>query len=108
MAQMSTALFAADLIAHHAVTGVAPYEHVFGMFRLPETGPARSRVELCRRVEQHAVATYAAIHTILVAIPVDSGKCGFRSALACHPVLLLGQLFAPFGIGFFGWLTQGL
>jgi len=41
-----------------------------------------------------------------MAIPILARERRLSAALAAHPVLLGGELFAPFGIGFFDWFIH--
>src|SRR5262245_13866383 len=101
MAQVGIAAAAQHLRPHREPAAVLLQRHVALGERLPETGPARSRVKLRPGVEQRLPAADAGIDTVLLRVPVGPGEGPFGALLARDAELLLGQLPAPRVIGFY-------
>jgi hypothetical protein len=106
MPEVRAALFAAHFNACHAVTGVCTSHDVFGSIGLPETRPPAAGIEFGRGIKQGIAATYAAVNSRIMAIPIRASKRLFGAALAAYLVLLRTQFFAPFGIGFCNWCSH--
>src|SRR5829696_9153238 len=106
MAEVTTTALADDLLAHHAVRDVALDLDRVGDQRLGEARPAGARVELGRRVEQLGTTTGAAVHAVVVTVPVLPGEGALGARLSQHLVLLGVQLFAPLGIGLRHWIRR--
>jgi len=101
MAEMGAAVVAGHFGAGYAkaVIGVLVDQVCIG--GRMKAWPAAASVEFCLGTEKRRAAADAAVGAGLVAIPVFAGK-GTLGALAAGDVeLVVVQLFAPFGIGFF-------
>src|SRR6185503_8028926 len=70
-----------------------------GDLRLREARPARAGVELHARVEELVAAAGAAVHAVVVLVPVLTGEGALGAALAEHLVLLGSELLAPLLVG---------
>src|SRR5690606_8784507 len=81
------------------VAGVAPQYEGRLVDRLPPARPAASRVVLLPGSEQRRAAAHAQVASFLVVIPVAAAECALGAVQARHPVLHVGQLRTPFGVG---------
>src|SRR5438093_3593281 len=63
--------------------------------RSPETGPARSGLELCFGAEQVVAAADALVSAFFVVVPVFAGERPFRAFLARNLKLFWGQKLFP-------------
>src|SRR5262249_11143171 len=68
-------------------------------YRLPETGPARARIEFGFRAEEFLRAACAYVDALLVIIPVFPGEGALGPLLAHHLELRRRQYLLPFLIG---------
>src|SRR5580704_5910594 len=88
MPQMSIATRAGNGIANHAEGQIPVLDDVLFRDRLPETRPARARLELGARVVEHGVAADAVIQTISVVVRVLAGPGALGARSACDVVRL--------------------
>lgn len=86
--QVRTARGTADLDAAHPQGGVLARPHVRPLDRSVETRPAGARVELMSAIEQGRLTDDAAIHALVVTVPVRARERGLGSRALGHIVLL--------------------
>jgi hypothetical protein len=84
VSQMRTTFVANDLLADHYVGRVGRrVDHLF-VRRVKEAGPAAARIELFFRREKRLAAADAAIHALLMMVPIFAAKRGLRPFLSRH------------------------
>ena len=93
---MSIATAAHHFGAAHQMAVVGFGLDVFVYGRLPETGPARSGVELMIGTEQLGTTAHAAVYALVVVIPQCAGKSGLGAFLTGDAILLRRQSLLPF------------
>ena len=88
--------------AEHAVAGVAVLADGAVLQRLPEAGPAGTRVILAGGAEQGLAAAAATVGAGTVFVPVDTGEGGLGALFAADAVFLGAERSPPFSIGLHG------
>ena len=88
-------MLADDLGAPHEEAVVGAQLDVLEVGRLGEAGPAGAGVELGVGGEQLGAAADAAVHAVVLLVPVGAGEGALGAGLAGHLVLLGRQLLAP-------------
>src|SRR3954451_21097957 len=99
VAEVAAAAPADDLRAGHPVRDVAPGLHRLGHRGLGERRPAGPRLELRVRREQLRAAAGAAVHAVVVTVPVLAGERTLRPGLPEYGVLLTRELLSPLRVG---------
>jgi hypothetical protein len=84
MTQMAVATRATDGRASHAVTVIGRFDDIFLGNGLPETGPARTGIELRRCVEQCGIATLTSIKSLVIGLLMLPAERHFRSLAPHH------------------------
>ena len=107
MAQVGTAIGAADFSAHHAVAGILVGADGVWVDPLPKAGPARAGIKLGVGAEELSAAANAAVHAITFVIPVGPSKSAFSPAFACDAELFGSQFGAPVVLACFHGLIIG-
>ena len=109
MAQMASAIVADHFGTHHAQGAIAVGIHRAHVRWGEKAGPAGAAVEFRFTVEERLSAGCAAVHALLVVVPIRPGEGALGAFLAEDMVLLRRQLFLPLivalheGIGVDGW-----
>src|SRR5512146_2944102 len=93
---MGVTAFAGDCNAAHAETAVFDRRNVLLGNGRRKTRPAGAGLELCIRIEQRRAATDAAVNSLLMLVPVASGKGPLRPFMACDFKLFRRELLLPF------------
>src|SRR4051812_320705 len=93
--EVAAAVAADDLRAVHAPCVVGPQLDRLGDLGLGEARPAGAGVELGVGREQLGAAARAAVHAVLVVVPVAPREGAFGRTLAQHVVLLGRELLTP-------------
>src|SRR4051794_3281194 len=97
--EVAAAVAAGDLGAAHEQRVVRARLDRGGDGWLGEARPAGAGVELRRGREQLGAAARAAVHAVLLDVPVLAGERALGAALAQHLVLLGRELLAPLLVG---------
>src|SRR5438105_7738360 len=107
---MRAASLARHLGSAHPIAEVVVEIHGAAGRRVPEAGPARSRLELGVRAEQLRPASRASVDARSVLVPVRAGECALRPLLPKHVELLGTEPGPPFlvGLGNLVLVVQGL
>src|SRR4051812_38730701 len=90
----------------HAVAAVRVFLDPPGLQRLGETGPAAPRVVLLVRGEQLLTARGTEVDARRLRVPVGAGERPLGPLLAEYVILLVGELRAPFGVGFLDFVRH--
>src|SRR5262249_49178518 len=99
VAEVRAAGRAMDLGAAHEQAAVFLGLDVFRRRRRPKVRPTRTRFELGVGAEELAAAAGAAVHPLVVMVPVFAGERALRPLFPKDAILLLRELLAPFLIG---------
>lgn len=101
MTEMGAAVVAGDFRAQHAEAAVDVFVDQFFIVRRVKTRPAAAGIELGFGAEKRGAAADAAVGAVGVRVPILAGEGRLGAFLAGHAVFGRGQLFPPFGVGFF-------
>ena len=75
--------------------------------RLPETGPARPRIEFCLRRKERRVTANTAIQSRLVQIPIGAGVCHLGIGPAGDVERVCRELLSPLCVALNNFLHPG-
>src|ERR1700757_4182856 len=95
MTEMPIAERAIDCVADGPQGSVAFRTNIFLGNRCPETWPAGSRLELGLGAEQSIVTANAAVHPLLMLVPVPAGEGDFGIGMARDVELIGRKLLFP-------------
>lgn len=98
--QVGVATGAGDFNAAHAKTQVFVLVDASGVNGVKKAGPAAVRVEFLIRAKEFRLATHAAVHAFVSAVPIHAGEGAFRALLTADIVLFGRELSAPFRVCF--------
>src|SRR4030095_2876997 len=101
MTEMGAALTAHRFGAPHQKTVVIFGLDVLLRYRLPKAWPAGAGIEFGVGAKELVAATSAAIHPLLVVIPIFAGKRAFGALLTANLNMFVGEFLLPFFIGLF-------
>jgi hypothetical protein len=96
VAEVGTAVSAADFRTEHTVAGIHYFFDFLPVQGLVEAGPAGAGVKFGAGIKQGFSAADATVDTGRFAIPVLAGEWGFGASLAGDIVLLRSEALFPF------------
>jgi hypothetical protein len=97
---MSIAAGASRFSASHAVTSVGVLGDVAAVGGSEEAWPSRAGIELRVGAKEQRSATNAVVGSVIVLIPVLSGKGALGATAAGYLILLGSKLLLPLRVGF--------
>ncbi len=95
VAHVGAAPTACDLVADHAVAGIALGINDFLFGRGIETGPAAAGIKLCLRRKQFRSAADTEVHARFVMVPILTGESRLGSFFAGYEELIGCELVSP-------------
>lgn len=107
MAEVGTAIVAGDFGADHPDAAVGVFINQAGFIWRMKTGPATTGIKLGFRTKEWSATADAAIGSIVVAIPILSGKSTLSAFLSGDTILGFVKLATPLGVGFFDFWHVG-
>ena len=99
MSEMGIAMGANDLVANHAMAGIAVHGDALGIKGSPETRPSGARLEFGFRAEERLPTTNAVVGALSFAVPIFSGERRLGAFLPGNRVLFGRESRAPFVFG---------
>lgn len=100
VSQVPTAILALYFRALHAMAQILNKLDVFGVGRIGEAWPSRSRVKFRLRAEKLGATSATVEHALILALDILTCERHFSSLLSKDSVLIGGKFFLPILFGF--------